>query len=295
MAADPNPSGLHDLSEALSEIVAKAAPGIVSFGRGRGRASGFVWRQDLVVTSDEAVSEGDTFPVTVAGGQTVEAKLIGRDSSTDIALLRIDGSDLRPISLDASLPRVGSIVVAVGALEGYPTAALGVVSRAEGPWTSLRGGEIDARIVFDLRLPTGAEGGLVFDADGNVVGMSVFGPRRRVIAIPTATIERVASQLERHGRIPRGYLGVGLYPVTVNGSERPGAIVINVDPKGPSVAAGLRQGDVIVNWNGQPIGRIPSLSRSLGPSSVGQTVTLDVRRGGEAIEVRVAIAERPAA
>ena len=183
------------------------------------------------------------------------------------------------------------MAVGVGALDGSPTAALGVVSRAEGPWRSLRGGEIDARLILDLRLPPGAEGGLGFDADGKVIGMTVFGPRKRVLAIPPATIERVAKQFETRGHTPRGYLGVGLYPVAVEGSDKPGAMVMSVDPKGPSVAAGLRQGDVIVTWNGEPVRHMRSLLRSLGPDSVGQTVALGVRRGGEPIEVGLAIAE----
>ncbi len=295
MAADPNMPALHHLSAALADLVAKVALGTVSFGVRRARSSGFFWRPGLVVTADETLPDEDTFPVAVAGGETAEAKLIGRDPSTDIALLRVDRADLPPLSLEAASPKVGSLAIAVGALDGSPTAALGVVSRAEGPWRSLRGGEIDARLVLDLRLPTGAEGGLGFDADGKVIGMMVFGPRRRVLAIPPATIERVAKQLEARGHIPRGYLGVGLYPVAVEGSDEPGAMVMSVDPKGPSVAAGLRQGDVIVTWNGEPVRHMRSLLRSLGPDSVGQAVTLGVRRAGEALEVGLAIAERPAA
>ena len=295
MTTDTLSTDLRNLSEAVADLVAKAAPSVVSLAGQDAGASGFVWREGLVVTAEEPLSDADTIAVTVAGGATAEATLVGRDPSTDIALLRLKGIDAPALSSGEVLPRVGSLAIAVGALEGGSTAALGVVSRAEGPWRSLRGGAIDARIVFDMRLPAGGEGGLAFDATGKVIGMTVLGPRRRVLAIPLTTIERVASQLESHGRIPRGYLGVGLYPVAVEGSEQWGAMVMNVDPKGPSVNAGLRQGDVIVSWDGEPLRHIRSLLRSLGPDSVGQTVRLGVRRGGESSEIRVAIAERPAA
>ncbi|MEX0852488.1 MAG: S1C family serine protease, partial [Bauldia sp.] len=176
-----------------------------------------------------------------------------------------------------------------------PTAALGLVSRATGPWRSLRGGEIDARIELDVRLAAGAEGGLAFDAAGQAIGMAVFGPRRRVLAIPAATVERVATRLESHGRIPRGYLGVGLQPVAVEGVQGSGAMVISLDPKGPAAAAGLHQGDIVVAWDGEPVRHVQAIMRALGPDSVGTQVTLGLRRAGEDHQIRLTIAERPAA
>jgi S1-C subfamily serine protease len=95
----------------------------------------------------------------------------------------------------------------------------------------MRGGEIDARTELDLRLRQSAEGGLAFDVAGQAIGMAVFGPRRRVLVIPSGTIERVAAMLESHGRIARGYLGLGLQPVALQGGEGSGAIVMSVDPQ----------------------------------------------------------------
>ena len=233
--------------------------------------------------------------VTFAGGDSVSAQLAGRDPSTDVALLRVDRSDLPPVSLAASAVAAGALAIAVGAEDGTPTAALGVVSRAAGPWRSLRGGEIDARIELDLRLRRSAEGGLALDAAGQAIGMAVFGPRRRVLVIPSATIERVAAKLESHGRIARGYLGLGLQPVAIESGDGSGAMVMSVDPQGPGAAAGVYQGDIIVAWNGEPIRHVQSLLRALGPDSVGQTVTLGLRRAGETKQVPLTIAERPAA
>ena len=289
-------SPLSTLSAAIARLVTDVAPSVVSIGSGRTRSSGFVWRPGLIVAAEEALAEEETLPVTIAGGQTLNARLVGRDQSTDVALLRVDGSDLRPVSLTPpAAPTAGVLAIAVGASEGAPIAMLGLVSRVAGPWRSLRGGEIDARIDLDIRLPASAEGSVVFDAEGRVIGMSVFGPRRRVLAIPSATIERVAAKLESHGRIPRGYLGVGLQPVAVEGSDTWGAMIMSVDAKGPGAAAGLHQGDTIVTWNGEPVRHVQSLLRALGPDSVGQTVTLGLRRGGQIQDVRLTVAERPAA
>jgi S1-C subfamily serine protease len=159
----------------------------------------------------------------------------------------------------------------------------------------MRGGEIDARIELDLRLRHSAEGGLAIDAAGQAIGMVVFGPRRRVLVIPSATIERVAAKLESNGRIARGYLGLGLQPIAIEAGDGSGAIVMSVDPHGPGATAGIYQGDILVAWNGEPIRHVQSLLRALGPDSVGQKVTLGLRRAGETRQVPLIIAERPAA
>jgi S1-C subfamily serine protease len=180
--------------------------------------------------------------------------------------------------------------VVVAAERGAPTAALGVVSLVGGPWRSLRGGEIDARIELDVRLHHSHQGGLALDASGKAVGMAVLGPRR-VIVIPAATIERVASKLETHGRIARGYLGIGLQPVKLD--DGVGAMVMSVDSAGPSAAAGIRQGDVIVGWNDEKLSGVRSLLRALGPDSIGSVVDVAVRRAGEPVRFKLTIGERP--
>ena len=138
----------------------------------------------------------------------------------------------------------------------WPSAAIAVAGPA---WRSMRGGDIAARIELDLKLRRQAEGALVLDAAGHGVGMAVYGPRRRSLVIPAATIERVAPLLETHGRIPRGYLGLGLQPVRVAGDRSKGAMVMSIDPAGPGAAAGVRQGDVIVSLDGQPLAGVDAL------------------------------------
>lgn len=282
------------LSAALETMVAGLAASLVSVTSDRMQASGFVWRTGRIVTSDEGLAEEGEVRVTLAGGETVAAEVAGRDPSTAVALLKVDRSDLRPVAMAATLPAPGALVVAVGAEQGAPTAALGMVSLTRGPWQSMRGGEIDARIELDARLRRSAEGGLALNATGQAFGMTVFGPRRRVLVIPAVTLGRVAARLETHGRIARGYLGLGLQPVTVAGGGS-GVMVMSVDPQGPGAAAEIHQGDVLVSWDGKPIGGLQSLLRSLGPDSVGKLLLLELRRGGETRQTRLHIGERPLA
>src|SRR5262252_4706825 len=117
------------------------------------------------------------------------------------------------------------------------------------------------------------QGGVVLNASGDAIGMAVLGPRR-VIVIPTATIERVAGRLETHGRIARGYLGVGLQPVRLD--DGVGAMVMSVDKQGPAAAAGIRQGDVITALNDERLSGVRSLARALSPDSVGSVVDVAV-------------------
>jgi S1-C subfamily serine protease len=283
---------VQDLSAALARLVGIAAPSTVAIQSDHSRSSGFFWRPGLIVTADEALSEEGDITVTLPGGDAIAARRVGRDHTTDIALLRVDRSDLPTPPLESLPVAVGALALAVGAEDGAPTAAFGVVSRSTGPWYSLRGGEIDARIELDLRMRRSAEGGLAIDATGHAVGMAVFGPRRRVLVIPSTTIQRVAARLEKYGHIPRGYLGLGFQLVAIEGGGR-GVMVMNVDPHGPGAKAGVHQGDVIVAWNGEAIRQVRSLSRALGPDSVGQTVTLGLRRGGETKDVQLTIGTRP--
>jgi S1-C subfamily serine protease len=289
-AANP----LLTLSDSLAALVARTAPGVVGVRSHRARSSGFVWRPNLIVTAEEALAEEGEVEVVLAKGERLPARVVGRDPSTDVALLRVESPGLVPVALAPAPLAAGALAVVVGADGDGPVAALGLVASVGPAWQSMRGGEIEARIGLDLTLPRRTEGALALDAAGRAFGMAVLGPRRRVLVIPAATIERVAAQLEAHGRIARGYLGLGLQPVRLDDGAV-GAMVMNVDRSGPGAAAGIRQGDMIVAWNGEPIRSVQGLIRSLGPGSVGTVVALSIRRAGEPVQVSVTIGERPPA
>jgi S1-C subfamily serine protease len=291
---DPSANSISSLSSAIAGVVARATPAIVSVHSHRSRASGFVWKPNLVVTADEALADEGEISIELSDGTVRPGRIAGRDHTTDVALLRFDtqgsAKDIAPIKLTPDVPMLGSLSVVVAAERGLPAAALGTVSLVGGRWRSLRGGEIDARVELDVRLRHSHQGGVALNASGDAIGMAVLGPRR-VLVIPAATIERVAGRLETHGRIARGYLGVGLQPVKLD--DGIGAMVMSVDKSGPSSAAGIRQGDVIVAWNDDRISSVRSLLQSLGPDSVGSAVEVTVRRAGEPVRLKLTIGERP--
>ena len=286
---DPTP--LISLSSALANIVAGTAPSVVSVHSHRSYATGFAWKPGLIVTADEALADEGEVGIGLADGGRAAAPLAGRAPTTHIALLRVDAA-IAPVRLAATVPPLGALSVVVATDRDTPSAALGMVSASGKSWRSLRGGDIDARIELDVRLRDSQQGGLALDATGEAYGMVVLGPRR-VLVIPTATIERVATQLEIRGRIARGYLGLGLQPVRLE--DGIGAMVMNVDRDGPSAAAGIRQGDVIVAINDQKLSAVRALARTLGPSSVGAVVDVAALRGGEPVGFKVTVGERPEA
>jgi S1-C subfamily serine protease len=292
MSDQPGSCVLLNLSTGLAALVRDVAPSLVSIQSTRSRLTGFSWRPGLIVAAENALPDDDEHSIVAHDGASTPARVVGRDPSTDVALLRLERNDLPRAPSAAGAPTAGALAILAGAREGAAVAALGVVSFVGPQWRSLRGGLIDARIELDAGLARSSEGGLALDASGQALGMAVFGPRRRTLVIPMTTIDRVAEVLAAKGRIARGYLGLSLQPVKLDGGGI-GAMATSVDPKGPGAAAGVRQGDIIVAWNGEPIRGVHQLVRALGPDSVGASVRLTLRRGGEPIETTLTIGERP--
>jgi S1-C subfamily serine protease len=290
-------------SDHTAELVERVAGSVVAVhGGGRRSSSGIHWRSGIIVTAEEALERDDGIKLTLSGGRLVEAALVGRDPTTDVAVLRFQPEGLGTAQmLDVASLRAGHVVLAIGDHQGAPVVSLGIVAVAGGPWHSLRGGSIDSLIRLDLRLSPVAEGGALVDTQGRVAGMAILGPRRRALAIPTSTINRVVDQLVAKGHVFRGYLGAGLQPVRLpsndaksSGSGR-GILVVSTDPDGPAARAGLLVGDIVTAWDGKPVGRVREVIHSLGPDSVGHTVDLGVLRGGAPTAFKVVIGERAVA
>jgi S1-C subfamily serine protease len=288
------PTPLSAFSAAVADLVRAAAPGVVSVKSQHAQSSGFVWRPGLVVAAENALADDGAIDIVAHDGASARAELVGRDPSSDVALLRVQRADLPQVPPSGGGPTAGALALVVAARDGAPAASLGIVSYAGPQWRSMRGGVIDARIELSAGLRRSSEGGLALDAEGRAFGMAVFGPRRRTLVIPTATIDRVAATLVAKGRVARGYLGLGLQPVKLDGGGL-GLMAISVDARGPGAAAGVKQGDVIVAWNGEPLRGVHHLMRLMGPDSVGSTVKLSLRRAGEPLELEVTIGERPQA
>jgi S1-C subfamily serine protease len=297
-------SPLVAFSDHTAQLVEGIAGSIVAVhGGARWPSSGIHWQSGVIVTAEEALERDEGIKITLMGGRQVEASLAGRDPTTDVAVLRFqsDGLAIAPTA-DASL-RSGQVAIAVGNHEGAPLAALGIVALAGGAWHSLRGGTIDSLIRLDLALHPAGEGGALVGPLGRVAGMTVLGPRRRALAIPTSTINRTVDQLLTKGHVFRGYLGASLQPVRLGHGSKDaqsstsgrGVLVVSIDPDGPAARAGMFVGDIVVAWNAAQVDRVRDVIRLLGPDSTGKTVDLGLIRGGTPMPLKVTIGERPVA
>jgi S1-C subfamily serine protease len=290
-------SPLAIFSEHSAQIVERTAQAVVAV-HGGGRASGIHWRPGVVVTAEETLERDEDIKLTLPGGRQVAATLAGRDPTTDVAVLRFQPDGLPTAATAGAAPlRAGHLAFAVGSHEGAPIASLGIVGYVGGAWSSSRGGTIDSLIRLNLTLSPLAEGGALVDVTGRVLGMTVFGPRRRVLAIPTSTIDRSVDQLLSKGHIVRGYLGAGLQNVRLgrapSGEKHRGILVASIDPEGPAVRSGLVVGDIITAWNATPVAHVREVMRLLGPDSVGTSVDLKLLRAGAPADLKVTIGERP--
>jgi S1-C subfamily serine protease len=296
--ADP----LVEFSNALARHAEAAKNAIVAVRLAHGRhITGMVWRPEIVVVSEQSLPTKDEFELVAAGGAIVTARMAGRDPATNIAILQLTESLASP-SIAAGEARTGAVALAIGADgTGGASARLGLVNLAGAEWHSSRGGLIDRRIVLDVRLARHEEGGSVLDAAGACLGMSTFGPRGQVIAIPTATIERVVPLLLENGRIPRGWLGVALQPVAVpdalreTAGQSSGLMVMSVVGDGPAAQAGIVAGDIVLSVDGTSTHRFRKIARHFGSDSIGRKADLRLIRSGVVITVPATIAERPAA
>ena len=293
---------LTEFSNALAGRAEAAKNAVVAIRLAHERhLTGMVWRPEIVVVSEQSLPRNDAFELVATGGAVVTARMAGRDPATNIAILRLAEPIASP-SIAAGEAHTGAVALAIGADgTGGASARLGLVNLAGAEWHSSRGGLIDRRIVLDLRLARHEEGGPVFDAAGACLGMSTFGPRGQVIAIPTATIERIVPLLLGNGRIARGWLGVALQAVAVpdalreTAGQSSGLMVMSVVADGPAAQAGIVAGDIVLSVGGTSTHRFRNLARHFGSDSIGRKADLRLIRSGMVITVPTTIAERPAA
>ena len=300
-SASPDLSPLLALSNNLADIVEKVGHSVVTVNGKRISSSGIHWRQGIIVTAEETLKRTEDLTVTLPDNRTVAATLVGRDRTTDIAVLKLENIELPVVEIgDASALKVGHLVQAIGRSRDSLNASMGVVSAMGGSWRSSYGGLIDQFLRLDLNLYPSIEGGALVDATGEVVGMTVSGPKRTVISIPASTINRVVDQLLLKGHIARGYLGLGMQPVrlpetlknTLNLASVAGVIAINVESEGPADKSGLLIGDVIIAIDGTAVSDTSDIQAMLGSNSVGKTLNVQIVRGGALVEVALTVGER---
>jgi S1-C subfamily serine protease len=297
-------SELIELSNALAQATDRAAASAVAIHTEiRGSSSGVVWRSGVLVTAEHTLRRDEEIHATLPDGRVVTATLAGRDPSTDLAVLKCAEAGAAEAEFgDVASLKPGSLTLVVGRTRASgPVAALGVVSlvaRERRTWT---GASLAPYIRLDVSLQPTAVGGVVIDAHGRAIGIATprfarFG----AIAIPAPAVDAVVDTLLQKGRIPRGYLGVGLQPVrlpdalrqSLQHGEKTAAIVLEVEPDGPAHKAGIVIGDIFVSLGGHPVTRLEDVHAQLHGGAIGKPLTLRFVRGGAIQEASVVVAER---
>jgi S1-C subfamily serine protease len=297
------PTALLTLSEGFADAVERAAVFTVAVdGRPRLAASGIAWAADVVVTADHALERDEEVTIGLPDGTEASATIVGRDPAADIAVLRVAGPKLVAAPRRVAPLRVGSLVVAVGRPgSGGVQGSLGMVSALGGPWRTRGGRRFGGSIRTDTTFFPGFSGGPLIDAAGEVAGMNTsrFG-RGAPITLPIAAVATVVEALLAHGRIRRGYLGIGSQPARLNEAlqaqvtppQESGLLIVAVEAESPAERGGLLVGDIMVGIDGAPIRDTGDLQAQLDGQSVGQVVVIRVLRGGKAADVTVTVGER---
>jgi len=270
-----------------------------------GQGSGFFISADgYAVTNNHVVDKAESVEITGDDGKTYNAKVIGADSRTDLALIKVEGrSDFPYVRLADNAPRVGDWVLAVGNPFGLGgTVTAGIVS-ARG--RDIGAGPYDDFIQIDAPVNKGNSGGPTFDVDGNVIGVNtaIFSPSGGSVgiafAIPSETVKSVVAQLKERGSVTRGWIGVQIQPVTRDIADSlglktaEGALVAEPQADGPAAKAGVKSGDVITTVNGDAVKDARTLARRISSMAPGASIKLGVFRGGKEETITLSLGELP--
>lgn len=296
-------STLTQLSDALAMAVENGAKSVLSVkGRRRLAASGIAWRKDgIIVTANHVVRRDEGVRVGLPNGETVEASVVGRDASTDLAVLRVDGATLTVAERGAE-PRVGHLVLALGRPGASVQATLGIISALDNEaWRTPMGGQIDQYMQTDVVMYPGFSGGPLVDSSGRVLALNTSALMRGVsVAVPFATLESVVETLISHGQVRRGYLGLSTQPVRLpEGAadeldQETALLIVGVEPESPAEEGGLMLGDAVVALDGSRVRHHDDLLALLSGERVGRKVPVRVLRGGELLTVNVTVGQREA-
>ncbi|HEY7795833.1 MAG TPA: trypsin-like peptidase domain-containing protein [Gaiellaceae bacterium] len=289
-------------AQSVVEITVNGQSDSTPFGGGQQQAqgSGFVFdAQGHIVTNQHVVDGAQSVSVTFSNGKRYDAAVVGTDSSTDLAVLKVDApaSLLKPLALaDSSRVEVGDAVIAIGSPFGLDqTVTTGIVSALHREITAPNNFAIDDAIQTDAAINHGNSGGPLLDLDGKVVGVtsqieSESGGNDGIgFAVPSNTVERIAGALISSGSVEHAYLGVS----TEDTQSGAGAAIAQVRPSTPAADAGLRTGDVVTKLDGRTIGSADELRSAIDSKQPGDTVQLTVRRGDGTTTVEVTLGTRP--
>jgi S1-C subfamily serine protease len=295
---------LAGLSNDLANAVDTAALSIVRVEARRGNASsGIIWTSDgHILTADHTVEREEDIPVGLNDGRSVKAKLVARDPGTDLALIKVDTTDLTAAERGSDGDvRIGHLALAIGrpGEEGV-MASLGIVSALGGPWRTARGSQIERYVRTDATLYPGFSGGPLVDVSGRVVGINSWTLSQGAgLAIPVGLAAQVADALAQGG-VKRAYLGVATQPVAlppairgkVGTDQEAGLMLVSVEANGPAENSGLLIGDILVTVEGKPLNNAEELLAHLGSGQAGQVANFKLVRAGEVQDRPVTLGQR---
>jgi S1-C subfamily serine protease len=292
---------LQTLSNEMATLVETTGASVVKVNaRRRLAATGIIMSEDgVIVTSHHVVTRDENIHVTLPDGTVKEATLVGRDPSTDTAVLKVDATGLTtPNWQPSSAAAVGHLVLALGRPGKTVQATLGVVSALGDSWQSPGGGKVDRYFQTDVVMYPGFSGGPLVGADGAVFGMNTSALHRGTsLTVPTETVQRVAEALLKDGHIKRGYLGVTAQTVRLQESaptdQETGLMIVGIEDGSPAAAGGVLQGDVMISVAGTPTRSMEELLALLSGAVVGEQAEIALIRGGQIESVTVTIGERP--
>ena len=261
----------------------------------RGNGSGFIFTPDgFILTNSHVVHHADRIDVTLSDGRRFQADLVGDDPDTDLAVVRINGSNLVPVPLgDSQNIRVGQLVIAIGNPYGFQyTVTSGVISALGRSLRSMSGRLIDNVIQTDAALNPGNSGGPLVTSRGDVIGVNtamILAAQGICFAIAINTAKFVAGKLIKEGKIKRSYIGLGGQNVSLHRRivrfyrlpVESGILVVSIEENSPAQKAGLLEGDVIIGFDGQSIAGIDDLHKILTEEKVGVRTSLTIIRRSE--------------
>ena len=288
---------LQTLSDSMAGAVESAGKSIVQVAaRRRMPASGVVWSADgIIVTSHHVVEQEDKIRIGLPDGSNVGATLVGRDPNNDIAVLRADAKGLTvPKWASAEAVRVGHLALAVGRPGDDLQATLGVISALMH-----RKDENKYFAQTDVVMYPGFSGGPLVSATGEIIGLNSSSLMRGVsLTIQTPTIQYVVDNLLKHGKMRRGYLGVGVQPAKLSAAlaeslgQKSGALIVSVESGSPAEQGGLFMGDTLVALGSHKVEDMEDLLAAIGSTAIGTSVTTKIVRGGQLHDLSVTIGER---
>ncbi len=298
MATTQTPSVLA-LSSDLADAVAALEPSLVRIPGRRGSATGIAWSPRQVVTTARALGRRESVTVVLPDGSETTGTVTGRDWGTDLGLVTLpDSAPELAVPAWAEEPglRVGNLVLVLGRPGRQVRATLGLVSAVGGAWLAHGAHAISAYVDVDASLPGGFAGGPLVSAAGKVVGLN----SRRLVpggtTLPTATIRRVAADLEAHGGVRRAWLGVAVQGAGLPaeaGQDR-GVLVTAVEADSPAAEAGVVLGDTLLAIGEEVLAGPEDLLTALAAQGTGDEITLRIWRAGAETTVAVTLGERPA-